>query len=64
MLVDLEPSFVDYHLMVVPAEEDQVLEVGPATLGPGDPVMGLEPVSGVAAVGGTDTPILVEEGSS
>lgn len=58
--VDLEASFVDDDLMVVPAEEDQVVLVGRPSLTPGDLVVGLEAVPAGAAVGGAYALILVE----
>ena len=59
--VDLESSLVDDDVVVVPAEGDQILGVGGPALRPGDDVMGLEPVSAVAAVGGAPVAVAVED---
>ena len=50
------------YMMVKPAECYEVVRVGWSALGPGDDVVGLEPVAAGAAVGCTSS-IPVEDGS-
>ena len=64
VLIDLEALFMDDYMVVVPAQEDQVVLVGGPSLGPGDHMVGLETVSAGAAVGGAGPPILVQQGSA
>jgi hypothetical protein len=54
---DVESSFVDHNLMVEPAEDYQLVLVGAASLHPGGFVVDLEPVPGLAPVGGTPEPV-------
>ncbi len=64
MPVDLESSLVDDHLVVVPAEGDQIVRVGPSSLRPGDEVVDLESVATGAPVGSTCALVAVEDGPS
>ena len=57
---DLEVSFVDDDMMVVPAEDDELVLVGRAALCPGGEMVDLEPVAALASVPGTGEPRLGE----
>jgi hypothetical protein len=52
---------MDHEMVVEPAEKHQILLVGSSTLRPGCLVVSLEPVSGVASVGGAESMKLVDE---
>jgi hypothetical protein len=48
---DFETSFVDYDVVMKPAENDQLFGVGPPTLGPRSQVVDLKSAVTVAPVG-------------
>jgi len=48
--IGLKSSFVDDHLVVKPAQDDEVVLIGAASLAPGDQVVDLESVAAVTAV--------------
>ncbi len=50
----LESWFVDHHVMMEPAKRNHVVWVGRAAFGPGDDVMRLDSIAGLAAIGSTD----------
>ena len=50
--MDVEPFPVDRYVMVVPAQSDQLVGVGPASVGPGSDVVDLEPVAAGATFHG------------
>jgi hypothetical protein len=64
MPIGLEPVLVDGDVMVVPAEGDQVLGVGPPTLAPGNDVVDLEPIPTATPVDYTPIAVTVENGSA
>jgi hypothetical protein len=64
LAVDLKAALVDHHLMMEPAESDQVVGVGGSALAPGLDVVDLEPMPRVASIGATAVPVTVEDGSA
>jgi hypothetical protein len=59
-LVELQALLVDGDMVVVPAEEDEIVLVGgPVVSDPVVVVVGLEPVAALAAVYGTDPVVVV-----
>jgi hypothetical protein len=60
---DLEVSFVDDDMVVVPAQDDEFVLVGTPALRPGGEMVDLEPVAALTAVPGTGEPRLSQKGS-
>ena len=59
---DLEPAFVDYDMMVKPAEDNELVLVGTAALRPGGEMVDLEPVGAGTSVGGAGVVVAVDDG--
>jgi hypothetical protein len=55
---------MDHHLMMEPAESDQILRICRSTLGPGFEMVNLESVSAIAAVADASVAVAMEDGSA